>query len=161
MFRRLEVRRACSKSAGGVCPRKVAHCPLRLGGAAAIPLVLAIFLAACRPSPPAPPQAPAATPPVIRAFTQFSPGDTLELVQIQLGLSGYEVRYRSSMPPDQMGMVYFLDEGNLHIDVKKIGDTWVLITVPFLEPSTIPAADRVADWDRGADSQNRRSASQR
>ena len=119
---------------------------------------LLLLLAACRPAPPL--QFPAPSP-VVRAFAQFSPGDTLELVQIQLGLSGYEVRYRSSMPPDQMGMVYFLDEGNLHIDVKKIGDTWVLITVPFLEPSTIPAADRVADWDRGADSQNRRSASQR
>jgi len=119
-----------------------------------------LLLAACRPAPPAA-QTPAATPPIVRAFTQFSPGDTLDLVQTQLGLNNYEVRYRTSMPPDQMGMVYFLDEGNLHIDAKKIGDTWVILAVPLLDPSTIPAADRVAEWDRGADAQNSRSASQR
>lgn len=104
---------------------------------------------------------PAPTPPVVRAYTQFSPGDTLELVQVQLGLNDHEVRYRNSMPGGQMGMVYFLDDGNLHIDAKKIGETWVILSVPFLEPSTIPTADRVADWDHAADSQNLRSKSQR
>jgi hypothetical protein len=122
----------------------------------AIPLLLAALasLAACHPAPPPEPQAPPATPPVVRAYTQFSPGDPLELVQIQLGLNNYEVRYRSSMPPGLMGVVYFLDDGNLHIDAKKVGDTWVILSVPLLEPSSIPAADRVAEWDRGADAQN-------
>ena len=118
-------------------------------------------LAACRPASPGGAKAPAATPPVVHAFTQFSPGDTLELVQIQLGLDDCEVRYRSSMPDGQMSMVYFLEQGNLHIDAKKIGDTWVIISAPMLDPSTIPAADRLAEWDRAADAQNRRSASQR
>ena len=128
-----------------------------------IPLLLAVLLAACRPASPGHPQTPtpADTPPVIRLFSQFSPGDTLDLVQTQFGLNNYEVRYRSSMPPGQMGMVYFLDEGNLHVDAKKVGSTWVILTVPFLEPSTIPSTDRVAAWDRGADPQNRHSASQR
>ena len=117
-------------------------------------------LAACRPAPP-PDAVPAATPPVVRAYTQFSPGDTLELVRIQLGLDNYEVRYRSSMPEGLMGMVYFLDDGNLHIDAKKVGDTWVIISVPLLDPSTLPAADRVAEWDRGADPQDREGKSQK
>jgi len=65
------------------------------------------------------------------------------------------------MPDGQMSMVYFLEQGNLHIDAKKIGDTWVIISAPMLDPSTIPAADRLAEWDRAADAQNRRSASQR
>ena len=116
-------------------------------------------LAGCRPTPP--PQAPAATPPLVHAYSQFSPGDTLELVQIELGLNSCEVRYRSSMPEGQMGMVYFLDEGNLHVDARKIGDTWVILSVPLLEPSSVPAADRVAEWDRGADRQTIRSRSER
>ncbi|MGA3171466.1 MAG: hypothetical protein ABSE62_10675 [Chthoniobacteraceae bacterium] len=125
---------------------------------AAIPMLLALALAACRPAPSAAPSAPA---PVVRAYTQFSPGDTLDLVQTQLGLDGYEVRYRSSMPVGQMGMVYFLDDGNLHIDAKKIGDTWVILNVPLLDPSNVPAADRVAEWDRGADAQVIHSESDR
>jgi hypothetical protein len=120
-----------------------------------IPLLLAalVLIAACRPGPP-PTVEPGATPPVVRAYTQFSPGDTLDLVRIQLGLDKYEVRYRSSMPPDLLGAVYFLDDGNLHIDAKKIGDTWVLISTPLLEPSDVPASERVAEWDRGSDKQN-------
>jgi hypothetical protein len=122
--------------------------------------VLLLTLAACRPAPPSP-QAPAATPPVVRAYAQFSPGDTLDLVRIQLGLDNYEVRYRSSMPQGLMGMVYFLDDGNLHIDAKKVGETWVILSVPLLDPSPLPAADRVAEWDRGADPQNREAKSQK
>jgi len=96
---------------------------------------------------------PAPTPPVVHAFTQFSPGDTLDLVQTQLGLDDYEVRYRSSMPEGEMGMVYFLKEGNLHVDAKKIGSTWVILSVPLLEPSALSAGDRAAAWDRAADPQ--------
>jgi hypothetical protein len=92
---------------------------------------------------------------------QFSPGDTLELVRIQMGLDRYEVRYRSSMPEGMMGMVVFMDDGNLHIDARKVGETWVLVSVPLLDPSNLPAADRVAEWDRGADAQKSRSASER
>lgn len=129
----------------------------------AIPPLLAALLAglgACRHAPP-PEGAGAATPPVVLAYTQFAPGDTLDLVRIQLGLDQHEVRYRSSMPKGLMGMVYFMDNGNLHIDAKKVGNTWVLVSVPLLEPSNAPAADRVAEWDRGADAQRSRSASQR
>jgi hypothetical protein len=96
---------------------------------------------------------------MVRAYTQFSAGDTLELVRIQLGLDNYEVRYRSSMPEGQMGMVYFMDDGNLHVDAKKIGNTWVILSVPLLEPSAAPAADRAAEWDRAADAQVSRSKS--
>jgi len=129
----------------------------------AIPLLLAalVALAACRPAPPPAAQVPAATPPVVLAYTQFSTGDTLDLVQSQLGLDDYVVRYRSAMPEGQMGMVYFLDQGNLHVDAKKVGGIWVILSTPLLEPSNIPAADRVAGWDRAADPQNRHSASQR
>ena len=127
-------------------------------------LAVAAVLPACRPvsisfklyTP-----TPSPTPPIIRVYSQYSEGDTLELVQIQLGLDNYEVRYRSTMPEGQMGIVYFLEDGNLHIDAKKIGDTWVILAAPFLEPSTVPAADRVAEWDRGADKQQIRSNSQR
>jgi hypothetical protein len=126
--------------------------------AALIVLGAVATLTACRPSPP---QAPEATPPVVRAYTQFAPGDTLELVRIRLGLDNYEVRYRSSMPEGLMGMVYFLDDGNLHIDAKKVGETWVLVSVPLLDPSSVPAAERVAEWDRGADPQNREGRSQK
>jgi len=119
----------------------------------AIPLLAAIFaLAAC--SPPPPPEAPAPSPPIVRAYTQFSPGDPVDLVRTQLGLDKYEARYRGALPPDLMGIVYFLDDGNLHIDAKKVGDTWVLVAVPLLDPSPISAADRVAEWDRGADKQD-------
>ncbi len=112
----------------------------------------------CHFSPPQP-AAPAETPPAVRAYTQFSPGDPLELVQVQLGLNHYEVRYRSSMPEGLMGMVYFLDDGNLHIDAKKAGNTWVIVSVPLLDPSSLSAADRLAEWDRGADPQNQESKS--
>jgi len=123
---------------------------------AAISLLLVMMLGACRPAATAAPPVPT---PVVRAYTQFSPGDTLDLVQTQLGLDNYEVRYRSSMPAGQMGMVYFLDDGNLHIDAKKVGNTWVILNVPLLDPSNVPAADRVAEWDRGADAQVIRSES--
>jgi hypothetical protein len=104
---------------------------------------------------------PVPTPPVALAYTQFSAGDSLELVQTQLGSNDYEVRYRSSMPEGQMGMVYFLDAGNLHIDAKKVAGSWVILSTPLLDPSSVPAADRVAEWDRAADAQIIRSNSDR
>ena len=116
-------------------------------------------LAACGPA--AQPKGDEGTPPVVRAYTQFQAGDTLELVQIQLDLNNYEVRYRSSMPEGEMGMVYFMDDGNLHIDAKKVGETWVILNTPLLDPSDIPAADRVAEWDREADAQKRYTKGQK
>jgi hypothetical protein len=116
-------------------------------------LVALISLAGCGRTPSPGPQAPAASPPVVRAYSQFSRGVALEVVQTELHLSEYEVRYRSPMPAGRMGMVYFLNDGNLHIDAEKIDDTWVILDVPLLEPSNISAADRVALWDRGADTQ--------
>jgi hypothetical protein len=139
---------------------------MRNRAAAPLPLAALVALAtlaaqtACRPAPPEA-AAPPATPPIVRAYTQFSPGDTLDLVRVQLGLDNYAVRYRSSMPEGLMGAVYFLDDGNLHIDAKKVGDTWVIISVPLLDPSTVAAAERVAEWDRGADPQNRDGRSQK
>lgn len=118
-----------------------------------LPLVAAAALAGCNPAQPAA-QAPSPTPAPVRAYNQFSPGDTLDLVRTELGLDNFEVRYRRSLPEDQMGAVYFLDDGNLHIDAKKVGDTWVLISTPLLDPSTVPAPDRVAEWDRAVDLQN-------
>jgi hypothetical protein len=118
----------------------------------AIPVAL-ISLAGCRPAPTPERQAPAASPPVVRAYSQFTRGVALELVQTELDLYQYEVRYRSPMPEGQMGMVYFLNDGNLHIDAEKIDGTWVILNVPILEPSNLSATDRLALWDRGADTQ--------
>ncbi|HEX4083373.1 MAG TPA: hypothetical protein VHY22_00575 [Chthoniobacteraceae bacterium] len=120
-------------------------------------ILLAAALASCRPPPPPPVQ----QAPVVRAFSQYSRGDTLELLRIQLSLDNYPVRYRTSMPPDEMGMVYFLEDGNLHVDVKRLGSTWVLLSTPLLDPSTVPAEDRVEEWDRGADAQKIRGPSDR
>jgi hypothetical protein len=120
----------------------------------AVPFAFAALFALAACNPPPPPEAPAPSPPVVRAYTQFSPGDPIDLVRVQLGLDKYEARYRSGLPQDLMGIVYFLDDGNLHIDAKKVGETWVLVATPLLDPSDVPAADRVAEWDRGADQQN-------
>jgi hypothetical protein len=119
--------------------------------------VAALALASCRPvaSPPPDPV------PVVRAYTQFSSGDTLELVQIQLGLNTVSVRYRTGMPDGVMGMVYFMDDGNLHVDAKKVGDTWVLASIPLLQPSILSPTDRLALWDDGSDPQNRTSKGQK
>jgi hypothetical protein len=117
-------------------------------------LVVAAVCALTACSPPPPPESAVPSPPVVRAYTQFSPGDPVDLVRVQLGLDKYEARYRSGLPADLMGIVYFMDDGNLHIDAKKIGETWVLVATPLLDPSDVPAADRVAEWDRGADQQN-------
>ncbi len=115
-------------------------------------LIAALAAAAgCRQEA-APPPVPV---PVVRAYTQFSPGDTLELVQIQLGLNQVPVRYRTGMPDGVMGMVYFMEDGNLHVDAKKLGDTWVLTSTPLLQPSTLTATERLAAWDDGSDPQNR------
>ncbi len=118
--------------------------------------LIALALAGCRPQPSPPPIPPT----VVHAYTQFSPGDTLELVQIQLGLNDVPVRYRTGMPDGVMGMVYFMEDGNLHVDAKKLGDTWVLTSTPLLDPSTLTATERLARWDDGSDPQNRTSRSQ-
>jgi len=60
-----------------------------------------------------------------------------------------------------MGMIYFLEDGNLHVDARKIGDTWVILSVPILEPSTLSATERLAEWDNGSDPQNLRGRSQK
>jgi hypothetical protein len=125
----------------------------RLPALAAAPLIAAILsLSACHPLAQSGAQA-AGTPPIARVYTQFSAGDPLDAVQTQLGLNNYEVRYRSGMAGDEMGMVYFLDDGNLHIDARKVGGAWIILSPPLLDPSDVSAADRVAEWDRGADSQ--------
>jgi hypothetical protein len=81
-------------------------------------------------------------------------GDSFDLVRENMGLDRFAARYRSGLPADLMGVVYFVDEGNLHVDLKKQGDAWVLVAPPILDPATTPVADRVAEWDRGADQQN-------
>jgi hypothetical protein len=121
--------------------------------------VAATLLAGCHSAPP--PAAAADTPAKIRIYSQYSQGDTLDLVQTQLGLDTYEVRYRTGMPDGQMSMVYFLPDGNLHIDAGKIGSTWTILSSPLLEPSSEPAQDRVAEWDRAADQQKILSRSDR
>ena len=118
-------------------------------------VVMMSAAAGCRPGlqPKAARQLPVATPPVAIAFAQYSAGDTLDLLRAQLGLDYFPVRYRTGMPAGEMGMIYFLNEGNLHIDARQLGDTWVILSVPLLEPSKRSADDRVAEWDRGADPQ--------
>jgi len=127
----------------------------------ALPLLLAALfaMAACSPAPT--PEAASPTPPVVRAYTQFSPGDPIDLVWSQLDLNKYEVRYRTGLPADLLGVVCFMDDGNLHIDAKKVGDTWVLVATPMLDPSDLSAADRIAEWDRGADQQKLEAKGQR
>jgi hypothetical protein len=119
--------------------------------------IAALAVTGCRPAA-SPPPVPV---PLVHAYTQFSPGDTLELVQIQLGLNQVPVRYRTGMPDGVMGMVYFMDDGNLHIDAKKLGDTWVLASTPLLQPSTLSATERLTQWDNGSDPQNRPGKSQK
>jgi hypothetical protein len=134
-----------------------------------IPLLLAaLFATTCHSgsrwysfSVNGPKPTPSPAPPVVVAYNQFSPGDALEVVQRQLGLNNDEVRYRSGMPDGQMGMVYFVEGGNLHVDAKKSGGAWVILSVPLLEPSSVPVAERVAEWDRAADAQRIRSGSDR
>lgn len=114
-------------------------------------ILLALLLAACRQSAQ---QAQQDIPVAIRVYSQYTQGDTLELVRIKLSLDQYEVRYRAGLPPGQLGAIYFLPDGDLHIDAEKVGDTWVLLNSPMLELSGKSPQERVADWDTAADSQN-------
>lgn len=102
----------------------------------------------------APEGTPAETPLRIKVYNQYSQGDTLNLVRTELGLDHYEVRYRSGMPDGELGAVYFLPDGNLHVDAQQVGETWVLMSVPVLEPSAVPAEERAMEWDRGSDRQD-------
>lgn len=126
----------------------------------ALPAALLFAGAAC--SRHAPRQAAAPTPSpsppaVIQIYSRYAIGNDLQFVLDELGASDQAVRYRSGLGPDEMSMVYFLVNGDLHVDAKKENGRWVLRAVPFAELAAGRSIEqRLEAWDRGADPQNDR-----
>ena len=86
--------------------------------------------------------------PRVRTFASHPAGSDLRALLDDFELAGLEFRERSGLPENQKSMVYFLKEGNLHIEAARDADgDWLLTSVPYLEPSDIPPADRISKWD--------------
>jgi hypothetical protein len=108
------------------------------------PLLCVLFIAmgGCKEHVPA-----AATPQPVRLLSKYSPGDDLQILIDDLGLSYDQARYRSRSG-GVTSMVYFLDEGNLHIEASRNEQSrYILLATPFIEPLRQPASERMKQWD--------------
>jgi hypothetical protein len=105
-----------------------------------------LVVAGCKP--PASYRGPEIKKPVVQTFAGHPAGSGLQALIEDFNLVGLEVRERRGLPGTRKSEIYFLDEGNLHVEAaqNESGD-WLLLSVPYLEPSDTPVADRVSKWD--------------
>jgi hypothetical protein len=86
--------------------------------------------------------------PVAFSYADHPAGSDLQALIDDFKLDRADVRYRQGMPDHRKSAVYFMIEGNLHVESQRVenGD-WVLLSTPYLEPSDKPVEERLAKWD--------------
>lgn len=104
--------------------------------------VLAVAAGCKRPGPPPAP------PVVVGILRDVGPGDDLALFRARIGLGERWARERRGLPPGRRSYVYFLPEGNLHVDARQADDgRWVLNATPFFVPGDRSPEERLREWD--------------
>ena len=115
--------------------------------AAALLIALAtIPFTACKRTPPY--RGPEVNKPLAMAYADHPAGSSLQTLIEDFQLNRADVRYRTDVPDNRRSAVYFMIEGNLHVDSQLAENgEWVLLSMPYLEPSDKPVDARLAKWD--------------
>jgi hypothetical protein len=115
---------------------------------AAFSAAAALALASGCGRQPAPREVPLPKGGPVGVVEEFGPGDPYETFRSRVGLGGDNVRERSGLEEGRRSLVYFLPEGNLHVDLRESGTgEWVLSATPFFVPSDASSDQRLDRWD--------------
>jgi len=116
-------------------------------------ILLSVVLPCCKRATPY--RGPKIEKPLATAYSNHPAGSGLLDLIDDFKLDHAEVRYRAGLPDSRKSALYFMEEGNLHVEamLNENGE-WVLISTPYLEPSSIPAPDRLSKWDAAVESDN-------
>ena len=108
---------------------------------------LIVFLSAgCRK--PVPYRGPEIKKPLVELLSKYPAGSEVQPLIDDFNLSGPEVRYRGGLPKGRTSSVYFMDNGNLHVETMESGDGRnLLMAVPYFEPAPGTVEERMAKWD--------------
>lgn len=79
----------------------------------------------------------------------FGPGDSFDTFRARIGLGDRWMRERSGLAQGRRSLVYFLPEGNLHVDLKRnAAGSWELTATPLFLPADDSPDARIERWDK-------------
>ena len=104
---------------------------------------------------PVPYRGPQIEKPSVQAYATHPAWSSLQALIDDFKLDRAEVRYRQGLPETRKSAVYFMEEGNLHVEAVQVenGD-WLLMSAPYLEPLELPVTDRISKWDAAVEPEN-------
>jgi hypothetical protein len=86
--------------------------------------------------------------PVVLSYASHPPGSSLQDLIDDFNLDHAEVRYHKGLPDNRKSAVYFMEEGNLHVEAQQNENgEWILLSTPYLEPLDLPIENRLSKWD--------------
>ena len=86
--------------------------------------------------------------PAVQVFSKYPSGTDLRAVLEDFNLGDVEVRYRGHQPAGRISALYFLRNGNLHVETVEAEDGRnLLLAAPYFEPAEGTPGERVVKWD--------------
>jgi hypothetical protein len=118
-------------------------------------LLLAVLIVSAGCRKPVPYRGPEIQKPTVEVLSKYPAGSEVQPLIDDFNLSGPEVRYRSGLPAGRTSAVYFMDNGNLHVEAQVTGDGRnLLLAVPYFEPAEGTTEERMAKWDNALEPAN-------
>jgi len=91
--------------------------------------------------------------PVVQVYAKYPAGSDLQVLMDDFGLNNAVVRYRGGLSGGRFSAVYFLEEGNLHVEAQETENGHNrLQTTPYIEPAEGSIEERVSKWDGSTES---------
>ena len=91
---------------------------------------------------------PAIEKPAVQVLSKYPAGSDLRGLLDAYNLDGAEVRYRDHQAAGRISALYFLENGNLHVEAQEAGDGRnLLLSTPYFEPAEGTITERVFKWD--------------
>lgn len=91
---------------------------------------------------------PAVEKPAVQVLSKYPAGSDLRVLMDDLELENAGVRFRAGLPSGRISALYFLENGNLHVEAQEGGDgRKLLLSAPYFEPAEGTITERVSKWD--------------
>ena len=86
--------------------------------------------------------------PAVQVLSNYPAGSDLQGLIEAYNLNAAGVRYRGHLPAGRISALYFVENGNLHVEAQQSDDgRSLLLAVPYFEPADGSAEERISKWD--------------